>query len=70
MKWVAKIILSFMVIVVLSTTSAMTSFAKDDYPTRPVNFLVAYTPGGAMDIMARIIADVAPKYFPQVDYNK
>ena len=39
--------------------------AQDAYPTRPVRILVPYAPGGATDIVARIIADQLRQIFGQ-----
>ncbi|APW37835.1 ABC transporter substrate-binding protein [Rhodoferax koreense] len=44
--------------------AAMPSFAAD-YPTRPVELVVAASPGGGTDVLARAFADAARKYFPQ-----
>ena len=30
-----------------------------DYPTRPVRFIVGYPPGGATDILARLVTEPA-----------
>lgn len=35
------------------------------YPTKPVELYHHHSPGGAYDLVARIIAKIAPKYFPQ-----
>jgi len=36
-----------------------------DFPNKPIQFIVPYGAGGSTDVMARAIATVAPKYFPQ-----
>ena len=48
-----------------------TSFSKD-YPTKPIEIMVPYTPGSSVDILCRLIADVAPRYLgqPLVVVNK
>ena len=37
--------------------SAGTAMAQDKYPSRPVKVIVPYAPGGATDIVARIVGD-------------
>src|SRR5690242_11814407 len=45
--------LLFCMLACVSTNGAM---AQDNYPNRPVKMLVPYGPGGATDIIARIVA--------------
>src|SRR5512134_4097282 len=35
------------------------------FPDKPINLIVPYGAGGSTDVMARAIATVAPKHFPQ-----
>src|SRR5947199_1421682 len=39
----------------LSTAASIGSVSAADYPTRPVKWVVGYSPGGATDIIARLI---------------
>jgi tripartite-type tricarboxylate transporter receptor subunit TctC len=41
------------------------SYGKEAYPTRPIEIVVPYTPGSTMDLLARLIANTAPKYLGQ-----
>src|SRR5512141_1963851 len=39
--------------------------AAADYPDKPIQLIVPYGAGGSTDLLARAIAQVAPKYFSQ-----
>lgn len=47
--------------IALASTAALAA----DYPTRPVELVVAASAGGGTDVMARAFSDAARKYFPQ-----
>jgi len=43
-----------------------------EFPTKPIELLCPYAPGGSLDIVSRLVADLAPKYLgqPVVVVNK
>lgn len=45
--------------------SALPAIAADPYPTKPMELVVAYQPGGGSDNTARAIAESAKTHFPQ-----
>ena len=51
--------------VVFATTAG---HAQDKYPSKPIKIIVPYVPGGATDIVARILADQLSKAFGQSVY--
>src|SRR5438552_2850271 len=40
---------------IVALTWAMPAARAADYPTRPINLLVAFTPGGPSDVLSRIV---------------
>ena len=47
------------------TTSALTAFAQEDYPTRPITMLVPFPPGGVADAVGRPVAEAMGRYLKQ-----
>jgi tripartite-type tricarboxylate transporter receptor subunit TctC len=45
--------------------STLTSFAADDYPTKPVSIVVAYAPGGQGDVFARLVGEKLSTVYKQ-----
>ena len=55
--------LSVAAIVLAAVTGAAT--AQQDFPTRPIQLMVAFPAGGSTDIAARIVASIAEKALGQ-----
>lgn len=45
--------------------AAMPAMAQADYPSEPIRWIVPFPPGGAMDAMARTLADILADEFAQ-----
>src|ERR1700691_936605 len=56
---------SFALGAVLSILGAGSAYAQD-YPSRPIRLIVAFTPGGTTDLTARLIADQMQRTLGQV----
>ena len=58
-------VLSLSLSLLCLAASAGFAQAQDKYPSKPVKIIVPYVPGGATDIVARILADQMGKSFGQ-----
>lgn len=59
-------------LLMLVVTFPNAGYAQEKYPSRPINFVVGYAPGGASDIVVRALANSAGKILgqPVVVVNK
>ena len=53
------------VLLVALALVANASTAQAAYPDKPIQVVVPYSPGGSTDLLARAVAQVAPRFFPQ-----
>ncbi|NYT44169.1 tripartite tricarboxylate transporter substrate binding protein [Alcaligenaceae bacterium] len=49
----------------VSPASAWASASGENYPSKPVTFVVPYTPGGSNDVVARIVGEKLSSYWGQ-----
>jgi tripartite-type tricarboxylate transporter receptor subunit TctC len=69
----AKLIRKRTALLFLLTLALTFGYAQaQDYPAKPIEVIVGYPPGGGTDMIARAVADAAPKYVgqPLVVVNK
>jgi tripartite-type tricarboxylate transporter receptor subunit TctC len=55
MPWISQLVSKF-VVLALATVALPAAAQQEPYPSRPVTIVVPYQPGGATDIIARIVA--------------
>ena len=67
-----KRLLSLIVSALFVAAAAPAAMAQDNYPSRTIRIVVPYAPGGATDIVARIVADEMQKiaHQPVIVLNK
>ena len=53
------------VLIVALAVLAAAGTAMAAYPNKPIQLIVPYSAGGSTDVLARAIAQVAPRFFPQ-----
>ena len=64
--------LVFVVVILLGMGSWVSNSQGENYPARPIEILCPYSAGSSVDIMIRLVADIAQKYLgqPMVVINK
>jgi len=60
-----KITLFLALTLILSFTVSGLTFGAEKYPTKPIQVIVPYSPGGSSDVLARTVEKVWTKYSPQ-----
>jgi tripartite-type tricarboxylate transporter receptor subunit TctC len=45
--------------------TGVSAFSAENYPTKPIQVIVPFAPGGSNDLLARAVAKIWPKYSPQ-----
>src|SRR5664279_451057 len=55
--WMTHIFRTFAAACALLAASIVSQARADEYPTKPIRLLVGYAPGGAVDIVSRIIGE-------------
>ena len=66
MKRIHKLLFVCSLVLVLTFTLQSTPLmAKDKYPSKPIRWIVPYSPGGGFDVYSRAMSQYMPKYLPQ-----
>ena len=67
-----KKLLILIVAMILAESIPIQTVKGKEFPTKPIEIICPYTPGSSMDLVSRLVADIAPKYLgqPVVVVNK
>ncbi len=65
MKHLRKVSLFLTLALVVTLTVGGLCFGAEQYPTKPIQAIVPFSPGGSSDLLARTIEKIWPKYSPQ-----
>lgn len=57
-----KVLIVFTILLTLCSTAAMNVWAQEVYPSKPINIIVPFAPGGSVDMATRAIATYMGKY--------
>jgi len=60
-----KKLLILIVVMMLGGTILIQTATGKEFPTKPIEIICPYTPGSSIDLMSRLVADIAPKFLGQ-----
>jgi tripartite-type tricarboxylate transporter receptor subunit TctC len=60
-----KVIIFIACTLIVSLVAGGLCFGQDKFPTKPIQVIVPFAPGGSNDVLARAVAQIWPKYSPQ-----
>ena len=63
-QFLPRFVKSILCVTTVVSASLVGVSAHAEYPTKPMELIVPYSPGGGTDLLARTYADIAKKYLP------
>lgn len=64
-KYKLRLTLFILGVFMTGLATGLSAFAADNYPSKPIELVVPFSAGGSTDVLARLVAKFAPKYFDQ-----
>ena len=62
--WLKKLVLFVWVLILTGSCLTELAYGKD-FPTKPIEVIVGHTAGSPLDMVSRLVGDIAPKYLGQ-----